>query len=355
MGWKEKLKKFLNEVPPGAVREGGADSILGIPFQAMFGRTSDVWQAEDDGPVEWWSHVEEIFEYYHEQVTIAGDMIRNQWDPEIWKANYEEKTPEQVIYTHGNDGGIKALKTVRRIRPGDLWREHGNSLREDEAPVMMLAKNYGELDSRISVGAWEGNTPLILISDELMQNVLFDTVFVESLDHKPNEKLGFRITPGRNKEVWDDNLSIMSAKDVTATDRLNKIAERNSDYREYQLIEVCELARVAKENPNLFRQLCGLAILGKRQGGVGIAATMTPAEAINWSERGSKLQKDFLNSARFIVGTVLDADTATHLGKTLAPRVEMEPEDLAEKLLYAGGSQVVFVDDGVVEMGWLIG
>lgn len=356
MSLRRALERIVNRVPPGAVRDNN-ESFLGIPFHALFGRTLDVWQDNTGNePVEWWGHVEEIFEFYDQQLRAAGDMVRNQnYDPEIWKAIYNDVSPENVVAKYYGAGGINALKTVHRVRPGEFWRKHEAVLRADEAPVMMLVDGYGSPESRISVGAWQGNAPLVMIADESMQHVLFDTSFVESMGHQPNTKLGFRITPGKKGEVWDDNLSTMSAQDPVAAERLSLVADRDPDYRESQLIEVCELARVAKESPNLFRQICGLATLGRTKGGVGIAATMSPAEAIVWSEKGTKLQKEFLNQARFVVGTVLDADTATHLGKTLAPRVEMNPEDLAEKLLYAGGSQVVFVDDGVVEMGWLIG
>lgn len=356
MGFRRALERIRNRVPPGAVR-GDNESFFGIPFHALFGKTLDTWQDSGNEPVEWWSHVEEIFEFYNEQLKEAGNMVRNQnYDYEIWQAIYQKAEPEEIVQKHYGKGGINALKTTHRIRPGELWRKHEAVLRDDEAPVMMLVDGYGTPESRISMGAWQGNTPLVLITDELMQGALFDTSFVESLNHHPDEKLGFRITPGKKSEVWDENnLSTMSARDPVASERLGLIADRHPDYRRSQLIEVCEIAKVANESPNLFRQICGLATLGKTRGGVGIAATMSPAEAIAWSEKGTKLQKEFLNQARFVVGTVLDADTATHLGKTLAPRVEMTPEDLAEKLLFAGGSQVVFVDDGVVEMGWLIG
>lgn len=356
MSIRSALERIRNRVPNGAIRDD-QDSFYGIPFEAIFGKTLDVWQEKDNQPVMWWSHVAKIMEYYDAQLAAAGDMVRNQnYDPEIWKAIYQDASPESIIQKHYGKGGINALKTVHRVRPGELWRKHEGVLRDDEAPVMMLADGYGTPESRISIGAWPGNTPLVIITDELMQNVLFDISFVESLGHHPKTKLGFRITPGNRGEEWEDNnLSTMSAKDTVALDRLRLIADRDSYYRDSQLIEVCEIAQVEKENPQLFREICGLARLGRINGGVGIAASMSPADAIEWSERGSKLQQKFLNQARFIMGTVLDADTATRLGKTLAPRVEMTPEDLAEKLLFAGGSQVVFVDDRVVEMGWLIG
>lgn len=354
----ESWRRFSNPVVlknRGFKREKGAESFWGIPLHPFLS-TFDNLQLKEEGPIQWWSHVEEIFKFYDDQLRAAGDMVRNQsYDPEIWKAIYQDSSPENIIQQHYGKGGLNALKTVHRVRPGELWRKHEGVLRDDEAPVMMIADGYGTPDSRISIGAWPGNTPLVIITDELMQKVLFDTSFVESLGHHPNNKLGFRITPGKKGEVWDDNnLSTMSAKDPVASERLGLIADRDPDYRESQLIEVCELDKVATENPNLFRQICGLATLGRTRGGVGIAATMSPADVIAWSESGSNLQKDFLNGARFVIGSVLDSVTATLLGKTLAPRVDMKPEDLAEKMLYTGGSQVAFVDDKVFEIGWLI-
>ncbi len=360
---KFRVREFFSRVanPVANERRGfkrteGDESFWGLPLHPFL-RTLDVVQTQDEGPMNWWSNLAEMMDFYNKALDQAGEMVKNTpYDEEIWVARYGKDSPKRVIAKHGNDGGIKALKTVHRIRPGELWRANESKLRHDEVPVLMLVHDYGNISSRVSFGAWEGNTPLVLISDEPMQHVLFDTSFVEATGHHPKEKLGFRITPGKNKEVWaHGNLSTMSAQDPVTPIRLHEIGAEKEGYRNHQIIEVCDLARVVDQNPHLMHQISQLSKLGHERGGVGMAATMTPADVIAWSERGTHSQKEFLNIARFVVGTVLDSVTATQLGKTLAPRVWQEPEELAEKLLYTGGSQVAFVDDGIFSLGWLIG
>lgn len=355
---REFFRRMSNPVANGNrgfKRVEGAEKHLGIKFDPLSNTFDELTGAQEE-PINLWANVPRAIMDFNTLLSQAGDVVRRKpLDPEIWSAVYPGFTPEQVIASHASEGGLAALKTVHRVRPGEFWRRNEADLRSDEVPVAMLAKNYGEVTSRISFGAWNGNRPLVLVADDQSQNVFFETSFVESMGHGESEKLGFKISPGKMAEVWHDNVADLTARDDTTRFRLREIAERRSSYRPTQLIFVNDMGNVDKQNRHLLRDLHGLARLGSQQGGVGIGATMTPADVIRWSERGTQVQMEFLTNARFLVGMMLDSVTATHLGKTLAPRVEMEPENLAEKLLDTGGSKVIFVDDHITEPAWMIG
>lgn len=348
------MDRMRNRRDPDAVRAGQL-AFMGVPLE-VFGRTMDTYNLqtnlESSSMMQWGEAMKADSEIFRSTVR----KIKANMDHQIWNHYYPGLKPEQVVHgLYNTGGGIKSLPAWWRVKSEDVWEMRRDEPIPGEVPVgMSTSRDYGKLKSRVSCGAWVGNKPTILVTDDRDVTDQWAQSYAVALANQTEETLGLVITMTGNSD-WNGSVMIESAGGADTGDYLDSCIIGADGYKNKRVVLVENLSQVVEANPSLTGKLVEAAILGEAKGEVGLMMTVKVPEFLAMGKSPNRGIRSLLGMSDIVTGGFTDNIIPMEVAKVCASRARMGSADLGELLLKVEDKQLASITDGTAEIIWQLG